>query len=234
MDLKEGTAEQAAGHWYYQHKWRVIANTLRRANAKPTVVTDVGSGSGYFAEKFSSQWPGARTTAVDSWYDDTKIGIHGDVLYVRDLGDAPAADFYSLMDVLEHVEDDSSLMRDCVLASLPGAYFLVTVPAFSSLWSPHDVFLGHFRRYELEEMERLVTEAGLTVLESRYLFGPLFIPALIIRRIKRLARKAPASDMKKASNILNWFMLVLLGAELKDRENRKNGLSILVLAKKDS
>ena len=48
------------------------------------------------------------------------------------------------------VEDDVGLMREYVDKVAPGTTrFIVTVLAFMWLWSGHDVFLEHVRRYTL-------------------------------------------------------------------------------------
>jgi hypothetical protein len=54
----------------------------------------------------------------------------------------------TMTDVLEHVRDDRSLLADVVQACPSGTWFILTVPADMSLWSDHDVVLGHYRRYD--------------------------------------------------------------------------------------
>ena len=54
-----------------------------------------------------------------------------------------------MMDVLEHVSDDVGLVREYAKRAKPGTRFVVSVPAFMWLWSGHDVFLEHHRRYTL-------------------------------------------------------------------------------------
>jgi hypothetical protein len=77
-----------------------------------------------------------------------------------------------LLDVLEHVEDDESLLRSLVASSLqkPESHFLITVPAMQSLYSTHDELLGHYRRYNLRQITTTARSSGLRVLESGYCF----------------------------------------------------------------
>ncbi len=58
-----------------------------------------------------------------------------------------------MMDVIEHVEDDVGLVRGYVDKVAGGTRFIVTVPALMWLWSGHDVFLEHYRRYTLTSIE---------------------------------------------------------------------------------
>src|SRR3546814_19735603 len=64
------------------------------------------------------------------------------------------------MDVLEHVEDDAGLLRTYLDKAPPQAQAVITVPAFQFLWSHHDVFLEHHRRYTLKTLSRVVERAG--------------------------------------------------------------------------
>jgi hypothetical protein len=60
-----------------------------------------------------------------------------------------------LNDVLEHVPDDF-LLFSRLFAILPvGATVLLTVPAETALWSPHDLALSHYRRYSVERLRRV-------------------------------------------------------------------------------
>jgi hypothetical protein len=47
---------------------------------------------------------------------------------------------------------------------------LITVPAFQSLWTRHDVFLGHYRRYNRRLLRHRLEVAGLTVVDDGYFF----------------------------------------------------------------
>ena len=56
--------------------------------------------------------------------------------------------FVTLLDVLEHQQDDRAFLSALVAKMAPGSTLLLTVPALPSLWSQWDVALGHFRRYD--------------------------------------------------------------------------------------
>ena len=89
------------------------------------------------------------------------------MLYRRDSGPTDC-DLVLMMDVLEHVDDDRGLLRHYAAKVPPGAHFVVTVPAFGFLWSGHDVFLEHKRRYRLTEIETVMRDAGLAVARGAY------------------------------------------------------------------
>ena len=56
-------------------------------------------------------------------------------------------DFAVCLDVLEHIDDELHALRELHRVVRPGGTLLVTVPAYQSLWSEHDVINHHKRRY---------------------------------------------------------------------------------------
>lgn len=68
--------------------------------------------------------------------------------------DGPPIDAVLLLDLLEHVTDDHELLSRLVNLVKPGGHVLVTVPADATLWSRHDVSLGHYRRYDEQSLAK--------------------------------------------------------------------------------
>jgi SAM-dependent methyltransferase len=98
------------------------------------------------------------------------------------------ADLILLMDVLEHVKDDSELLRlTCAALDHNGdSLILLTVPAFPGLMSAHDRHLGHLRRYDSGTLAECAERGGLRVLESGYLFFGLSLIRLVQCLLERL------------------------------------------------
>jgi hypothetical protein len=108
----------------------------------------------------------------------------------------------------------------------------VTVPAFGFLWSGHDVFLEHKRRYRLGEIEAAVRDAGLEVVRGAYYFGLVFPLAAAVRLATRHTDE-PKSSLKKHGAITNGLLTAICAAELPLFPiNRLAGLSAFVLARK--
>ena len=150
----------------------------------------------------------------------------------RDLNDAlTGVDLAVLMDVCEHVEDDTGLLRATAERVAPGGHVFVTVPAFQWLWSGHDDFLGHVRRYTLPEVEALFERAGLVVDSGHYFFGLVF-PAAAAQRLvqRRSSDQKPASKLKVYSPVLNGVLKGISTMETRiQSRNRLGGLSVVVL-----
>lgn len=233
MDLKEEDILGAdiGRHWYYRSK----AAALRRmvGPLKPQRLLDIGAGSGFFSRHLLTEAGAQSALCVDVGYeasrDETVDGKP--VLFRRDCGPTDC-DLVLMMDVLEHVENDAGLLRHYATKVAPGAHFLVTVPAFHFLWSGHDVFLEHKRRYTLPEIEATTRDAGLDVVKGAYFFGFIFPLAAAVRLATR-GNTQPRSSLSRHGALANGLLTAACTAELPFFPfNRLAGLSAFVLARK--
>jgi 2-polyprenyl-3-methyl-5-hydroxy-6-metoxy-1,4-benzoquinol methylase len=233
MDLKEEDilGAEIGRHWYYRSK----AAALRRmvGPLAPQRVLDVGAGSGFFSRHLLTEGGAQSALCVDVGYERSRDETLGGkaVLYRRDCGPVDC-DLVLMMDVLEHVENDVGLVRHYAAKVPSGAHFLATVPAFRFLWSGHDVFLEHKRRYTLPEIERTMQEAGLRVVKGAYFFGFIFPLAAAVRLASR-GDTRPSSSLSKQGALANGLLTAACFAELPLFPiNRLAGLSAFVLAGK--
>ena len=74
---------------------------------------------------------------------------------------APASfDYLFAFEVLEHIENDLETLRSWVQYLRPGGHVLVSVPAHMRKYSDEDRAVGHFRRYERAQLNRVLADAG--------------------------------------------------------------------------
>jgi SAM-dependent methyltransferase len=237
MDLKESAilGDFAEEHWYYQSK--AAAMCLYVKGIRKSLVLDVGAGSGFFTKFLLRHTPAQTGLCVDTGYaSDSDEEYAGKLLQFRRSCTDVAADLVLLMDVLEHVKDDAELLAEYAEKVPSGARFLITVPAFQWLWSDHDVFLEHHRRYDIQQLEAIVSRVGLGVQRSSYYFGFVLPIAGVLRlRVspRRVASRAPQSQLKKHGWLTNAALASICRAELPIfRINRLGGLSVFCLATK--
>jgi SAM-dependent methyltransferase len=233
MDLKEEDilGSDIGRHWYYRAK----AAALRRAvgSLHPRRILDVGAGSGFFSRHLLITTGARAALCVDTGYaSDREDSIAGKpVSYRRETGPTDC-DLVLMMDVLEHVDDDCGLVGHYAAKVPAGAHFLVTVPAFRFLWSGHDVFLEHKRRYRLDEVESVLGAAGLEVVRGSYYFGLVFPLAASLRLATRNTQE-PRSSLTRHGALANGLLFMLCVLELPlFAINRLAGLSAFVLARK--
>lgn len=237
MDLKEAgiIGPDPLGHWYYRSKAQAMARLIGRE--QPSIILDVGAGSGFFSSYLLETSPAREAWCVDTGYAGERDERRGTKpLHFRRAIDQCPAELVLLMDVLEHVDDDLGLLRSYVERVPRGARFLISVPAFSFLWSDHDVFLEHRRRYRLAGVEDLVQKAGLAPERAAYFFGSVFPLAAAIRLAQRLmpGRNAPPrSQLVRHHPLVNATLAAVCRLELPlMRFNRLAGLSAFCIARK--
>jgi trans-aconitate methyltransferase len=237
MDLKEEgvLGELVEQHWYYRSKAAALLRMTSTLQAHR--ILDVGAGSGFFSRKLLTGTLAQQALCVDPNYEkEWDESVAGKPIRFRRGCDSTNADLLLMMDVLEHVQDDQELL-DFYVDKLPsGSHVLVTVPAFMFMWSGHDEFLGHYRRYSLKQMIVLLEKSGLQLEQHCYYFGLIFPLAAAMRLLSRLTptrTNAPSSDLKKHNVLTNSMLNFLCRLEIPlFRFNRLAGLSVFCLARK--
>ena len=238
MDLKEAAilGSDVESHWYYQSKVRSVE--LLTKHLSPRAILDVGAGSGFFSRSLLRRTSAAEAYCVDISYppgtSDTEE--KGKPVYFRTSIGPINADLVLLMDVLEHVDDDVGLLKEYIAKVPQGSTFLITVPAFKFLWSQHDEFLEHKRRYTVAQLEKVVQDAGLQVRRAGYFFGfvlPLAASIRLLERVLPRRRQEPQSQLRSHGALTNACLRTICRLELGlVRFNRLAGLTVYCLATK--
>jgi SAM-dependent methyltransferase len=100
--------------------------------------------------------------------------VQSDVRELEDSGER--FDSILMVNVLEHIQDDSGVLSTMPSVLAPGGRIVIYVPALNGLYGQWDRKVGHFRRYSQWRMREVARSAGLDVVELRYV-NALAIPA---------------------------------------------------------
>jgi ubiquinone/menaquinone biosynthesis C-methylase UbiE len=76
-------------------------------------------------------------------------------------------------EVLEHLPDDREALRQMAGVMKTGGSLILTFPHRHRYFAIDDRFVNHFRRYELNEMEKRLREVGLHPAHVNKVLGPL-------------------------------------------------------------
>lgn len=230
MDLIESQLDAPLKHWYYEHKFNVILKLLKHDLPRSRNLIDVGAGSALFSLELLRQYEGLSCTAIDPGYSldiftDEKLRI----TYLRE-PNGSQGDLYLMTDVLEHVENDVDFLAAYVEGAKSGSKFVVTVPAFMILWSGHDIFLKHFKRYRKRELCQVLKKCGLEIQSVNYIYVSLFPIALLVRSLPKA--RVPNSQLKKQGRFLNGLLRAILKTDWVLSKYAPFGVSIIAVATK--
>ena len=73
--------------------------------------------------------------------------LDGKCSFNNSLSSSFNADIVLAKDVLEHIQDDYSTLKEWKTTLKQNGLLFISVPVFLHLWSSHDIFLGHYKRY---------------------------------------------------------------------------------------
>lgn len=148
-------------------------------------------------------------------------------------------DIVCAFDLLEHIDDDLSLLREFFRVCKKGGRLLISVPANKLLWSGFDEFDHHRRRYNRRELQSKIKKAGFTIEKLSYTMVTLFPLIFIIRKGRRkLARDREISldkaDLERPNRLINKLLALILRLEARLIKiiNFPFGSSLICVAKK--
>jgi SAM-dependent methyltransferase len=207
-------------HWWLRGRGELLLSLVAAEcgsrGGRVERLVDVGSGTGRLLERMAvlAEHPvgvDAEDAALAAARDrgvEVREG-HAEALPLPD----GTVDVVTAFDVLEHVRDDGAAAGELRRVLKPGGSAIVAVPAYQWLWSHHDVVHGHRRRYTEASLRSALGAGGLAVRRSGY-FNSWLLPAAAATRLAgRLARRAPASDLRRVPRPLNDLLLAILRSE---------------------
>ena len=183
--------------YWFQHRNACLLALMERFPPAGTLY-DVGGGNG--AVSVALQRAGHQVVLVEPGEAGARNARSRGVTSViharlEDAGFAAASlTAAGIFDVLEHIEGDLEFLRRLGTMLMPGGRLYLTVPAYRSLWSSEDVHAGHFRRYRLGPLQRLLEAAGFGVDYASYMFWALPAPIFFRRTLPSLVGRGPGGD----------------------------------------
>ena len=223
-------------HWWFAARQVILERYLTRRIPPSHAVRllDVGCGTGAILARLAGHYDVHGTDESPHAVEHCrKRGLTG--LHVGPLETLPPAqpfDVVTLLDVIEHADDDVGLLRAAGARLRPHGHVLVTVPAYPSLWGIHDVVTHHRRRYTRDTLARAVGAAGFVVRDLNHFNTFLFPLALVARWSAKLRNKQEAGDFAIPPAPVNGLLEGIFEAEkyLVPTVSLPFGLSLLCWA----
>jgi SAM-dependent methyltransferase len=216
---------------YFEWQARLLGPALGRR------VIEVGCGIGSFTAHLSDREAVLATDSSAEMVDRTRARTAAFANVSVKTVDVMSPDFLTLRDwrtdscvalnVLEHIEDDGTAVKQMADVLKEGGRLALFVPASPRLYGPVDANLGHVRRYTKDRVMGLVRDAGLVVENVRRVNGIGFFGWWLNAKVLRL-KELPLGQIRFFDGwIVPWLEPIERVFE------PPAGQSILLLARKD-
>ena len=232
--------------FWYKHRNDCIAISCTHFLEPNSVIIDIGGGNGYVSNRLQKE--GYNPILLEP--DETGI-LNAQKRGLKNLicSSFQDADLHAnsvpnigLFDVLEHIDNDMAFLHELHKILKVGGNVVLTVPAYSFLWSDEDDHDKHFRRYTKKELCKKMTQCGYEIAYSTYFFSLLPLPIFILRTIPSFLgykRSFTQEEYMKENTSNNTMINKVMGKIWKHECNRLThkakllfGGSILIIAKK--
>ena len=189
VEYFEELARLEADNFWFRARNDLIVWALQRSFPDARSFLEIGCGTGFVlrgihdadpsielsgSEIFSAglAFAAARVPSAQfSQMDARRIPFRGEF------------DVIGAFDVLEHIEEDTTVLAEVAKAVRPGGGFMATVPQHPALWSLQDEHAHHVRRYTARGLRRKVEAAGFEVVLMTS-FVSLLLPMLVAARLR--------------------------------------------------
>lgn len=231
--------------FWFRHRSNVIGDALARHGVpRGATVLEVGSGSAVVVEYLSNLGyelgavepaPGGALRAAQRGASVAFEGTLEEAAFPES-----AFDVVGMFDVIEHLDDWYEVVVEARRVLRPDGTLVVTVPAFQWLWSHHDDWNEHRRRYSRKQLSSALSEAGFDTCFASYLFLPLLPAALFRAGRDRVSERSSSAEAERKletqlapSRRVNTVLSRVLEVERRalDHLAMPIGSSVLALAK---
>jgi SAM-dependent methyltransferase len=174
---------------------QAVIQVSQYATGASPVILDIGCSSGFLLAEIIAKFPRAHVMGADV--------VHGTLLNLAktspeipllhfDLTRSPlpndCIDVAILLNVLEHIKDDTLAVRQLFRILKPGGIAIIEVPAGPELYDIYDELLMHYRRYRLPGLRRLFLDASFSVLRQSHLGFFLYPGFFLVKQLRRKKR----------------------------------------------
>ena len=225
-------------HWWFIGKANIVEDVIDKTDRQ--TILDIGCGAGLMLRRLLKY---GEVYGVDFSAEAVKFSsrilTNGSVKQGALPDGIPFSDgefdLITMLDVLEHVDDDAASVKTLYRLLKPRGLAIVTVPAYMHLWSNHDRVLEHKRRYTKQHLLSLFDKREWQIEKATYFNSLLYLPILFIRTLNKLfhPHRVETDDALPSAPMNAVFTAVMrLERKYLRRNNFPVGVSVLISARK--
>lgn len=222
-------------HWWFRGKRAYISAMLKLTTFHNASILDIGSGTG-FTTKYLDRF--GHVTGIEQNKKACSYAKKNKVAVIK--GSANSLPFHAnvfdcvtLLDVLYHKQvNEKRVLYEARRVLKKNGWLLITDCAHQSLFGEHDKIMHARVRFNKQDLERIVENAGFTIIRSSYIFASIF-PLFIISRIM-FRNKKSTHLVSRPNRFVNALLYACISAEsrLLTYINLPFGSSLIILAQK--
>lgn len=225
-------------NWWYRVRRIIIRQLINKYKlCQQPKILDVGCGTGLLLKELEGigKVHGIDNSSLAVSFCKTR-GIsdvkQGDATNIP--FDDCAFDIVLALDILEHVKDDYSALKEIRRVVKKQGVIIIFVPAFKFLWGKSDKISRHYRRYAKKELINLAGRNNLSILRFSYFNFFLFVPIALLRMLIRIFRIKIKSENDLKFDFINSILYGIFWCEafLLKYTNFPFGVSMLLICKK--
>jgi len=219
------------GHFWFRARNKIILWALRKYFPDARNFFEIGCGTGFVLRGIRSAYRDIELYGSEIYEQGLQFAerrVPDATLYQMDASHIPFRDHFDVIgafDVLEHIEDDQSVLTEMFKAvKKESGGIIVTVPQHDSLWSVVDEFSCHCRRYSAKGLRTKLEQAGFQVLRTTS-FVSFLLPAMMMARLRQKNRSVKSFDPAAEFRIPRTLNKALEGVLNLERMTIASGIS---------
>ncbi len=223
-------------HWWFQARKTIIEQIISELSlSKKSKILDFGAGSGVNLNML-------KKYGYLDIHEKNKLARINIRLKYKNINKIYSnlrikKNYYDLIllaDVIEHVKKPKILLKKLKKFLKKNGFILITVPAYEFLFNKKDLVLGHYRRYNKTQLNKVIE--GFQIKKNSYFNTLLFIPIALITLFYKLfkidyVKKVETTPFYILNKLL--YQIFVFEKKLIKYFNFPFGLSIYILLKND-
>lgn len=206
----------------------LVNSCLSKINKNSKTIIDFGAGLGTFSELLAQR--GFSVECIEPDAEQAEIIKKKGLTLIESIDNYPdnSIDNIVSFNVFEHIKDDEIVLEQIQKKLKPDGIFFLFVPANSKLYSSFDKKLGHFRRYDLDNLLEMVRKCNFAIKNYEYFDSLGYILAFIYKIINHCGTIS-------AFSILLFDKIIFPISILSDKVfNKKFGKNIVMILSKEA
>lgn len=206
-------------HWWFVGRRAILEEFMRlivsRIPRNDLRILDVGCGTGANLEMLAGFGKSEGVDVSDEALEFCRakgLSVHKGLAEKLPFEDE-SFDVVTALDVVEHLDDDVTGLREMARVLKSDGRTLIFVPAFMWLWGVQDDISNHRIRYTKKQIVERLEQAGFVIERATFANWTFFAPILAGRLLMKVTGLKPESENNVNVSALNGIFGRIFSAE---------------------